>query len=78
MYFQLLFLFHLRPCAQIILQHILPVVRVELQNHKLTVVDIAKVFEVFNAPVVPLHQEYPGHETMGDQYAHASEIILPK
>lgn len=68
----------LRPCPELVLQRILAAVFVEFQDHKLAVVDVAQVLKVLDAPMIPLHQKDPGHQTVSDQNAYTCKVLLPE
>ena len=56
----------LRPRPQLILKDILAIRVIPLHDEELAVVDVAEVFEIFDTPVVPFHQEDAGHEAVRD------------
>ena len=70
--------FQLSPRPELVLQYEFPVVGVEFHNHKLAVIDVPQVFKVFDAEVVPFHEENSRHQAVRDKYANAGKVIFPK
>jgi hypothetical protein len=64
------------PGTQFILEGIFAIVRVESHDHELAVVDVAQVFKVFHAPMVPLHEEHARHEAVGDKHAYTGKVLF--
>ena len=60
------------------MQHVFPIVLVQLHGDEFAVIDVAEVLEILDAPVVPFHEEDPRHEPVRHQDAHTGAIILPK
>jgi hypothetical protein len=64
----------LGPGPQLVLQDVFTGAGILLHDHELAVVDVAKVLEVLDRKMVPLHQKDPRHEAVRDEDADTGEV----